>query len=39
MQETTENETHPDEDSGVLIDELLKIHDPETGDVYYEGRV
>ena len=32
-------ETQSDEDSGVLIDELLKITDPESGEVQYEGRV
>jgi len=27
-----------DEDSGILVEEFLKISDPESGDVVYEGR-
>ncbi len=29
----------PDEDAGILIEEFLKIYDPETGEVFFEGRV
>lgn len=32
------NDDIPDEDCGILIEEFLKIYDPETGDVHYEGR-
>ncbi len=32
------NEQHVDEDSGILVEEFLKMTDPETGDVIYEGR-
>ncbi len=40
MDNKNENEKkeYVDEDSGILIEEFLKIHDPVTGDVSYEGR-
>ena len=28
----------PDENSGILFQGFLKIHDPETGEVYKQGR-
>lgn len=38
MSETNEQENRPDDDTGILVEEFLRIHDPETGDVLYEGR-
>ena len=38
MNDTNETEDHVDEDSGILVEEFLRIHDPETDDVLYEGR-
>ena len=32
------NEHDVDEDSGILVEEFLKISDPESGEVIYEGR-
>lgn len=37
MTDTNEKE-HVDEDSGILVEEFLRIHDPETDEVQYEGR-
>ena len=34
----TNTEEYVDESSGILIEEFLKIHDPETEEVLYEGR-
>lgn len=28
----------PDEDAGFLVEDFLKISDPETGETIYEGR-
>ena len=42
MRNTNENEVGDqpvDEDSGIYIDEFLKIFDPELDQVIYEGRV
>lgn len=33
-----EKPTTPDENSGVLVESLIKIHDPETQEVFVEGR-
>jgi hypothetical protein len=38
MTDTNEKEERPDEDAGILVEEFLKIHDPESGAVHYEGR-
>jgi len=38
MNNTNNEEDHVDEDSGILIEEFLKIHDPDTETVLYEGR-
>ncbi len=39
MNNTNNNkEDYVDEDSGILIEEFLRIHDPETEKVLYEGR-
>lgn len=34
----TADETRTDEESGILVEEFLRIHDPESDEVYYEGR-
>ena len=43
MNNDTDNDTdtndHVDENAGIWIDEFLKIHDPESGEVLYEGRI
>jgi len=36
--ELDEKDNHVDEDAGILYEVFLKIHDPETGEVQYEGR-
>jgi hypothetical protein len=38
MNNTNNEQDHVDEDSGILVEEFLRIHDPETDEVYYEGR-
>lgn len=38
MSDETKDE-RPDENTGILIEEFLKISDPESGEIFYEGRV
>lgn len=38
-QELESIQSKPDEDSGVLVEARIKIFDPETEEVYLEGRV
>jgi hypothetical protein len=38
-QEQESIQAKPDEDSGVLVEARIKIFDPETEEVYLEGRV
>jgi hypothetical protein len=37
-QETTDGTVEPDENSGIMFQGFLKIHDPETGEIYTQGR-
>lgn len=37
-EETREQASEPDENSGILFQGFLKIHDPETGKIYTQGR-
>lgn len=37
-QETPTEATEPDENSGIVFQGFLKIHDPETGKIYTQGR-
>ena len=32
------NEEYVDEDSGIMVEEFIRIHDPEEETVLYEGR-
>ena len=34
----TNEEEHVDEDSGIIVEEFIRIHDPEEETVLYEGR-
>lgn len=34
-----QEQEYVDDGTGILIDEFLKIHDPDNGEVLYEGRV
>lgn len=36
--EKLEETDPPDENSGILFQGFLKIHDPETGEIYTQGR-
>lgn len=36
--ETPETVTKPDDTSGMLIQSFFKISDPETGEIYIQGR-
>jgi len=38
MNNTNKKEDHVDEDSGWVIEEFLKIHDPDDDTILYEGR-
>lgn len=38
MNNTNNEEDYVDEDSGWVIEEFLKIHDPDTKEVQYKGR-
>ncbi len=35
---TQEETSQPDENSGIVFQGFLKIHDPETGKIYTQGR-
>ena len=38
MTNTNNEQDHVDEDSGILVEEFIRIHDPDSEQVFYEGR-
>ena len=38
MNNTNDEQDHVDDQSGILVEEFIKIHDPEDDTILYEGR-